>query len=244
VRTDSIAHELFHMNQLLMRYRKRRNVAIIAAVALCLSAAIAHAQPRVEHAGDPRAEQAITLPEIRVDERGPTALTSRPMDEAATELNRVPGGTTLIDAASVRTSSTSNLEQVLSFAPGVYAQNRFGSDENRLSIRGSGISQDFAIRGVRLLRNGLPITEADGDFHSQLVESLTARYIEVYRGANALQYGASTMDGAINFATHTSYTAAALSGRLEAGSDGYLRPQLASGKVLDEHWDYYASLSG
>ncbi|MGH6609241.1 MAG: TonB-dependent receptor plug domain-containing protein, partial [Burkholderiaceae bacterium] len=219
-------------------------VGVTAAALLCVSASALHAQPKLERADDTRAPRTIALPEIRVEGHGPAALTSRSIDEAAAELNRVPGGTTLIDAATVRTRPSGNLEQVLSFAPGVYAQNRFGGDANRLSIRGSGISQDFAIRGVRLLRNGLPITEADGDFHSQLVESLTARYIEVYRGANALQYGASTLGGAINFVTHTGYTASPLTTRLEAGSDGYLRPQLASGKVVDENWDYYASLSG
>ncbi|MGH8500874.1 MAG: TonB-dependent receptor family protein [Gammaproteobacteria bacterium] len=222
---------------------RNHGVAIVAAV-FCATFTTTHAQQGFDLIGQAREGRSIALPEIRVEERGPAALTSRPIDEAEAELKRVPGGTTLIDAEIIRTRPTGNLEQVLAFAPGVYAQNRFGGDANRLSIRGSGISQDFAIRGVRLLRNGLPITEADGDFHSQLVESLTARYIEVYRGANALQYGASTLGGAINFVTHTGYTAAPLTTRVEAGSHGYLRPQLASGKVIDGHWDYYASLSG
>jgi iron complex outermembrane recepter protein len=196
-------------------------------------------------ASESSAQQArIVLPAIRVEETKPQALTSPSIEQAAEQLSRVPGGTSLIEAEAFRTGSVRNLEDVLSFAPGVYAQNRFGGDEARLSIRGSGISQDFAIRGVRLLRNGLPLTEADGDFHSQLVEALTARYVEVYRGANALQYGASTLGGAVNFVTHTGYTAEPLTTRLEVGSHAYLRPQLSSGNVLGESWDYYASLSG
>jgi iron complex outermembrane receptor protein len=186
----------------------------------------------------------IELEEITVEAVRPSGSTARSVEEAREQLDLVPGGTALIEAEEFRDGATANLQNVLSFVPGVYSQDRFGGDENRLSIRGSGISQDFAIKGVRLLRNGLPITEADGDFHSQLVEALTARYVEVYRGANALQYGASTLGGAVNFVTYAGHTAKPLSARLEAGSYGYLRPQLSGGKVLGESWDYYASLSG
>lgn len=114
----------------------------------------------------------------------------------------------------------------------------------RLSIRGSGISQAFAVKGLRYLRYGLPISEADGDFHSQAIEPLTLRHIEIYRGANALEYGATNLGGAVNLVTHTGYTADPLKLRLEAGNDGHLRPQISGGQVLDQGWDYYASVSG
>lgn len=172
------------------------------------------------------------------------SLTVPDPEEAEAALERVPGGTTLIEAESYRDGPTSNLQDVLEFAPGVYAQNRFGGDEVRLSIRGSGISQAFAVKGLRYLRNGLPVSETDGDFHSQLIEPLTAQYIEVFRGANALAYGASTLGGAINFVTHTGYNADPLALHLEGGSDGFLRAQLSGGDALAGGWDYYASLSG
>ncbi|MGH8772067.1 MAG: TonB-dependent receptor domain-containing protein, partial [Burkholderiales bacterium] len=151
----------------------------------------------------------------------------------------------MIDAEEFRAGPTGNLQDVLEFAPGVYGQDRFGGDEIRLSIRGSGISQPFAVKGIRLLRDGLPISEADGDFHSQLVDPLIARYVEVYRGANALQYGASTLGGAINFVSYTGYTASPLTARLELGSDSFIRPQLSGGAVLGgSGLDVFASLSG
>lgn len=191
------------------------------------------------------AEESTVLPEIVVEAPAlDTSLTSRSVDEARDELARVPGGTSLIEAEDFRAGPTSNLQDIFEFTPGVFAQNRFGGDEVRISIRGSGISQDFAVKGLRYLRNGIPASEADGDFHSQLLEPLTAEYIEVYRGANALEYGASTLGGAINFVTYTGYTADPLSVYLAAGSDGFLRPQISSGSVLDNGLDYYASLSG
>lgn len=190
-------------------------------------------------------DEPLEAPEVLVEGSRSEAITSRPLEEAREELRSVPGGTTLIDAEEFRAGPTGNLQDVLEFAPGVYGQNTFGGDENRLSIRGSGISQDFAVKGIRLLRDGLPISEADGDFHSQLVDPLIARYVEVYRGANALQYGASTLGGAINFVSYTGYTASPLTARLELGSDSFIRPQLSGGQVLgDSGLDVFASLSG
>jgi iron complex outermembrane receptor protein len=226
------------------KYRLRTAISLVVICLIASSYLFAQENRRSIAQASPTQGKAIQLVPIVIETVKPQALTSRSVKQAREELARIPGGTSVLEAERYRRRSISNLEDVLAFAPGVYSQNQFGGDENRLSIRGSGISQDFAIKGVLLLRNGLPISEADGDFHSQLVESLTARYIEVYRGANALQYGASTLGGAINFVTYDGYTAAPLTSRLETGSYGYLRPQISSGKILGRHWDYYASLSG
>lgn len=166
------------------------------------------------------------------------------MKAAREELERVPGGTTLIDADAFRKGAVANLEDVLAFAPGVFAQSRFGGGETRTLIRGSGISLTFGVRGIRFLRDGLPLNFADGFFNPELIEPLTARYVEVYRGANALEYGAATLGGAINFVSQTGYTAAPFRTRLELGSHGYVRPQISGGALLGERWDVFAALSG
>ena len=61
--------------------------------------------------------------------------------------------------------------------------------------------------------------------------SLATKYIEVYRGANALRFGANTLGGAINLVTKTGYDAGLLELRSEAGSFGFLKNQLATGQV-------------
>lgn len=164
------------------------------------------------------------------------------IEAARRQLHEVPGGTTLVEAEAFRGGTTSNLEDVLSWVPGVYAAARSGP-ETHLSIRGSGVSIPWAVKGVRLLRNGLPIVEADGWYHSQLIEPLNVRYVEVYRGANALKYGAATLGGAINLVTWNGYSAPAFLARLEVGPNGYFHPQVASGRALGNGWDYYLSLS-
>ncbi|HET7370752.1 MAG TPA: TonB-dependent receptor, partial [Gammaproteobacteria bacterium] len=193
--------------------------------------------------GDKGKDKAINLGNIQVEGRAIPSLATPSIKDARERLARVPGGTTLIDAEAFRDSPVRNLEDVLTFAPGVFVQSRFGGSETRTSIRGSGISLTYSARGIRFLRDGLPLNFADGFFNPELVQPLTTRYVEVYRGANALQYGAAALGGAINFVTETGYTAPPARVRIGFGSNGYIHPQASFAKTFDTGWDVFGSLS-
>ena len=90
----------------------------------------------------------------------------------------------------------------LDYVPGVFAQPKWG-DDTRLSIRGSGLSRNFHLRGVQLYMDGIPINTADGYGDFQEIDPTAYRYVEVYKGANALRFGANSLGGAINFVTPT-----------------------------------------
>src|SRR6266850_4717700 len=115
---------------------------------------------------------------------------------------RVPGGVTVLRGADLRATRQANLHDVLRFTPGVYIQPRFGSaDESQISVRGSGLRNNFHARGINLLVNGMPYRNADGFTDFESLELLTTEATEVYKGANALRYGGSTLGGAINLHT-------------------------------------------
>ena len=81
-------------------------------------------------------------------------------------------------------------------------ENLYGIDEIRAFRNGrpaAGLQRTAHGRGLKLMQDGVPLNLADGSFDFQAVEALTARYVEVWRGANALQYGASQLGGAVNF---------------------------------------------
>ncbi|SEO88974.1 TonB-dependent receptor family protein [Aquisalimonas asiatica] len=187
-------------------------------------------------------EDAVRLDPVTVTGQFP-ASTLPVADETAAELERIPGGTSLVDLDTVREGRTANLEDALGTTPGVYARSRFGQDETRLSIRGSGLTQTFNNRGVRLLRDGLPVTEADGNTRNQLMDPLTADHMAVYRGANAMGYGAATLGGAINMVSPTGYNSDPLSLRAETGSFGYRRLQ-AKGATIGERTDAVGTVTG
>lgn len=154
----------------------------------------------------------------------------------------MPGGTDVVDAGDYKKGRSSTLKDALEYSPGVYIQPRFGTEESRISIRGSGIQRTFHLRGIKLLQDGIPVSQTDGGGDFQNIDPLAYKYIEVYRGANALQYGATTLGGAINFMTPTGHDAALAQGRFEIGSFNYLKGQVSSGAAAGP-FDYYISLS-
>lgn len=181
----------------------------------------------------------------RVTVHGNAALPStvESAADAKRRLDERAGGTSLVESDAYRDRRVGTLADALGYATGVFVQPRFGAEEARLSIRGSGLQRTFHGRGLELLQDGSPLNLADGGFDFQAVEPLSAQYIEVYRGANALEYGAATLGGAVNFVSPTGFDAPPAVLRAEAGSFGYRRGQVALAGVRGRA-DGYASLTG
>jgi len=169
------------------------------------------------------------------------ALSAASVQVAKEKLNQTAGGTAVVEAENFEAGKAVTIKDMLDFTPGVFAQSRV-NEEARLSIRGSGLSRTFHMRGIRLLQDGIPINLADGGSDFQDIDPLALQHVEVYKGANALQYGAASLGGAINFVTPTGYTTPNTVLRLDAGSHEFARAQFKTGDVLGD-WDYFASLS-
>lgn len=185
----------------------------------------------------------IELKQINVTGKQLPASTTQPdIKEATKAINKTAGGVTIVDMNQVREGRVSNFTDTLGLATGVLAQSRFGAEETRLSIRGSGLQRTFHGRGIKLMQDGIAINLADGGFDFQSIDPLATSYVEVYRGANALQYGASNLGGAINFISHTGHTAPTFEARVEGGTYGYNRLGLSTGGVVDD-LDYFISAS-
>lgn len=167
---------------------------------------------------------------------------SVPPAEALLELQKTPGGVAVVAPESYLSGRAATLEDSLKLAPGVFTTSRFGADEARISIRGSGLQRTFHGRGLMLLQDGVPLNLADGSFDMQAIEPQATRYIEIERGANALRHGGSTLGGAINYISETGLSAPKLSLRTEGGSFGYQRYNIASG-AQSGRVDGYASLN-
>lgn len=167
--------------------------------------------------------------------------TRQDLEERRTRLAQVPGSVALIESQQIRRTRQANFQDALGFTPGVYVQSRFGAaDESQISIRGSGLRNNFHARGVNLLVNGMPYRNADGFTDFESLEMLNTESIEVYKGANALRYGGSTLGGAINLETKTGYTASKIGVVAEGGSFGFLKTQVSSGATIGK-LDYFGS---
>lgn len=170
----------------------------------------------------------------------PTAPTPQ---AARAELERVPGATGLVEDQGFADIFAQSIGDVLELTPGVFADTS-AQRESRISIRGSGLNSSFERRGLTVLRDGVPISRASGATEFQEIDPLTIRYMEVFKGANGLRYGAASLGGAVNIVSPTGRTARSdVALRAEGGSFSTLRANAAlSGTSGDV--DYWGGITG
>lgn len=182
----------------------------------------------------------VTMPAITIT--GTASLTVPSIKDAEEQINKTPGGVEVVPASRYLDGRATTMKDMLDYTPGVWIQSKYGQEDSKLVIRGSGLSRNFHLRGVRLLQDGSPINQADGsgDFHE--IDPLAQQYIEVYKGANALRYGAMTLGGAINFVSPTGRSNPGLAARVYGGSYQTFGQQAAAG-FSEGPWDAWLSFT-
>ena len=153
--------------------------------------------------------------------------------EAREAIERTPGGVALVGSEEIKESLGTNMKDVLDFVPGVLIQGRQGAttEESQLSIRGSGLRNNFHIRGINFLVDAFTLNNADGFFRPEVLELFGSKRVEVYKGANSLRFGANSLGGAINLVGKTGADAGKVELWSEGGSFGFAKNYLASGRV-------------
>ncbi len=143
------------------------------------------------HAQDPDTLRRDTLPPITASvTRAEIPLRSTPL-----AIERVARG------EISRARPTWGLDEALASVPGVYAANRYNfSVDQRLSIRGFGARSAFAVRGIKVLLDGIPQTLPDGQGQLTNLELGEADRIEVLRGPAAALFG-NASGGVISIST-------------------------------------------
>lgn len=194
----------------------------------------------LEAAAEEIAQSQVTMPPVTVT--GTASLTVPSIKDAEEQINKTPGGVEVVPASRYLDGRATTMKDMLDYTPGVWVQSKYGQEDSKLVIRGSGLSRNFHLRGVRLLQDGSPINQADGsgDFHE--IDPLAQQYIEVYKGANALRYGAMTLGGAINFVSPTGRSNPGLAARVYGGSYQTFGQQAAAG-FGEGPWDAWLSFT-
>ncbi|HTI03951.1 MAG TPA: TonB-dependent receptor [Gemmatimonadales bacterium] len=113
------------------------------------------------------------------------------MTRAARPLTQIPQSVQTIERAQIsRAKPTWGLDEALANVPGVYAANRYNfSQDQRISIRGFGARSAFAVRGIKVLLDGIPQTLPDGQGQLTNLELGEVDRIEVLRGSASALYG-------------------------------------------------------
>ncbi|MGV8093677.1 MAG: TonB-dependent receptor domain-containing protein [Mangrovibacterium sp.] len=186
-------------------------------------------------------KKSISIGEVVVSGQ---AFSTAPSLESIKRIHRLIAGGTSVAVMQPEVQRLETLKDALKLEPGVIIQEFFGAnDQPRLSIRGSGIQSNPQRRGVYLLQDGIPVNFADGSFIIGVMDPSISESAEVFKGANALRYGAATLGGAVNFNSHTGRYTPGIQVKTEDGSYGYG----SFSALLGDSWgkkDAFLSVSG
>ncbi|MCK6542191.1 TonB-dependent receptor [bacterium] len=132
-----------------------------------------------------------------------TTITSTRVPESIIE---VPLAVSVIDRKEFDTKRGFGMNDAMIHIPGVLAQSRSGGTDLRISIRGFGTrgagdrSNAGTSRGIRVLLNGLPLTEPDGRTALDLIDMNMVDRMEVVR-SNASSVWGNAGGGIVDIST-------------------------------------------
>ena len=132
-------------------------------------------------AQEPPPSRQPTLPVVQVTV---TRDAARPVLELPYALSRVVPDSTRPGLRHI------SFEEMLLAIPGVTVANRNNPTQDpRISIRGFGARSAFGVRGVRVVRDGVPLTLPDGQTPIDYLDLESVGRIEVIRGSAGSLYG-------------------------------------------------------
>jgi len=156
----------------------------------------------------------------------------------AESLIELPMSVTVLKGEDLLFNRGFGAEEVLNKVPGVLAQTRAGGTDMRLTIRGFGArgagdrSNSGTSRGIKILLDGLPMTEPDGRTSFDLLDIDNASKIEIIRSNLSSVWG-NAAGGVINISTIPTNPKDFIQFDLQNGSFGYQKYGLSAAAILD-----------
>lgn len=134
----------------------------------------------------------------------------------------VPYSIELVQLSQFRFERKTSVDNILGLVPGLFFQNRYGNHDVRISIRGFGSRSNSGIRGVRILLDGIPESEPDGQTRIEAIDFQSVGSIEIVKGNSSSLY-TNAPGGVINFINDINFTQPSVTQFNEFGSFGLHR---------------------
>lgn len=173
-------------------------------------------------------------PDTAVVQMKEIVVTSSRIRESAL---RAPAAVSVLHRDAFANSRNINLADALGQVPGVLTQSRAGGQDVRITIRGYGArgsgerSNVGNIRGIRVMTDGIPVTEPDGRTSLDLVDLGTTSSVEVVRSNASVLYG-NAAGGVVNLRTNLDFERPFATYSENAGAFGFHREQGVAGFAL------------
>lgn len=110
----------------------------------------------------------------------------------------IPYSVQRIDNTQFQFERKVSVSDILRTVPGLFLQSRYGNHDVRISIRGFGSRSNSGIRGVRILLDGIPESEPDGQTRIEAIDFNSIGRIEIVKGNSSSLY-TNAPGGVINF---------------------------------------------
>lgn len=136
-----------------------------------------------------------------------------------TKVIDIPYSVQRINSYEYKYEKKVSINDILSGTPGLFMQSRYGNHDVRISIRGFGSRSNTGIRGVRILQDGIPESEPDGQTRIESIDFQNIGTIEVVKG-NASSLYTNAPGGVINFISDLNFSNSYVTQFNEFGSFG------------------------
>jgi len=133
----------------------------------------------------------------------------------------IPYSVFRVDKKELPFGKKMSARDVLADVPGLFLQSRYGSHDLRVSLRGYGTRSNSGARGVRVLQDGFPQSEPDGETMIDDIDFTTLAGVEVVKGNLSSLY-ANAPGGVINFTSDLLFEQSYLGTISQVGSYGWL----------------------
>ena len=140
----------------------------------------------------------------------------------------IPYSVVRISPAQYKYDRKVSISDVLNAVPGVFMQSRYGNHDVRISIRGFGSRSNSGIRGVRILLDGIPESEPDGQTRIESIDFNSIGSIEIVKGNSSSLY-TNAPGGVVNFINDINFSKSFITQFNDIGSFGLRRNGFKAG---------------
>jgi len=146
----------------------------------------------------------------------------------------IPYSVQRINQSQFKLNRKIGVNDILGTIPGLFLQSRYGNHDVRISIRGFGSRSNTGIRGVRILLDGIPESEPDGQTRIEAIDFNSIGQIEVVKGNSSSLY-TNAPGGVINFLNDIQFDRSFAINFNDFGSFGLRRNGLKAGVRTDDY---------
>jgi iron complex outermembrane recepter protein len=146
----------------------------------------------------------------------------------------IPFSVFRVDKKELSYGKKVSAKDLLADVPGLFLQTRYGNRDLRVSLRGYGLRSNTGIRGIRILQDGIPELETEGETMLDAIDFTSLGGVEVAKGNISSLY-ANAPGGVINFLTDLYFPQHFITSTTQAGKFGMLQQGLKLGVKTNDY---------